>query len=181
MFKTELINANTLEKRSVSFLEDDTVETVRKQISRVADIHHDRLFVLVAVQCNRNYYLKDPRRWEALFERISLNGRPIEKEIFDEYLNTYRTPRISVPFEKYDRNEWMLFPEELRDIFEPPGNFTEYRIFGVEENKSYCLPLNFNMFLSSKIQSTQLPIPENPQLFASIHCKGNIKIGRAHV
>lgn len=175
MFKTELINANTLEKRSVSFLEDDTVETVRKQIARVADIHHDRLFVLVAVQCNRNYYLKDPRRWEALFERISLNGRPIEKEIFDEYLNTYRTPKISVPFEKYDRNEWMLFPEELRDIFEPPGNFTEYRIFGVEENKSYCLPLKFNMFLSSKILSTQLPIPENPQLFSSIHCKQNIK------
>jgi len=175
MFKTELININTSEKRSVSFLEDDTIETVRKQIAKSSDIHHDRLFILVGVHCNRNFYLKDPRRWEALFERISLNGRPIEKELFDEYLNTYRSPILSVPYTKYDKSEWMAYPEELRDIFEPTGDFIEYRILGVELNKSYILPLKFNMFLSARIPSTQLPIPENTELFMTLHCKDNVR------
>ena len=175
MFKRDLISANTSEKRPVSFLEDDSIETVRKQISKSVDVHHDRLFVLVAISCDRHYYLKDPRRWEALFERISLNGKPIEKELFDEYLNTYRVPKIDVPYQKYDKNEWMLFPEELRDIFEPSGDFIEYRILGVDENKSYCLPLKFNMFLSSKIQSSQLPIPQNTELLKSLHSVNKIK------
>jgi hypothetical protein len=174
MFKTELINVNTSEKRSVSFLEDDTIETVRKQIAKTADIHHDRLFVLVGIQCNRNYYTSDPRRWEALFERISLNGRPIEKELFDEYLATYRTPTISVPYTKFDKSEWMTYPDELRDIFEPPGNFVEYRILGVELNKSYCLPLKFNMFLSARIPSINLPIPENTEMFLTLHDRQHV-------
>lgn len=169
MFKTELINASNSEHRPVSFFEDDTIETVRQQIAKSADIHHDRLFILVAIKCSRNYYSRDSRHWEALFNRLSLNGMPIERETFQAYISTYRTPNLSIQFSKLDKDEWMSYPESLRDIFEPHGEFTEYRIFGVEPLKSYCLPLEFNAFLASRIPPAQSPIPDNSKLFLSLY------------
>jgi hypothetical protein len=152
----------------VSFFDDDTIQTVRQKIGSVTDIHPDRLFILVAVKYSRNYYTSDPRHWEALFERLSLNGMPIEKEMFDSYTSSYRIPALNIPYEKIEKEEWMAKPDWLEPIFDPKGDFTEYRILGVEERKSFCLPLKFSK-ITTRIPAVSYPIPDNARLFSSFY------------
>lgn len=166
MLKSEIKTEN--QRLPVSFFDDDTILTVRERIANVVDSHPDRLFILISMNCSRNYYKSDPRHWEALFERLSLNGMPIEKEIFESYTLSYRTPSLSIPYYAYTKEEWMDYPEELENIFDPTSDFIEYRIFGVEERKSFCLPLKFSS-ISSKIPSVSYPIPDNSKIFSSFY------------
>lgn len=168
MFRTELIFGD--QKRPVQFFEDDTISTVRQQIAKSIDIHHDRLFALVGVNLTRNHYKNDKRNWETLFYRISLNGLPIQKETFDAYCKEYRYPPLDITFEGMDREEWMTYPAELMSIWEPRDEFVEYRILGVEPIKSYCLPLSISG-IASQIPAAQYPIPENSRLFLSFYSK----------
>jgi hypothetical protein len=156
------------QKVPVSFFEDDTIQVVRKKIGGVIDTHPDRLFILIGMKCSRNYYKNDPRHWEALFERLSLNGQPIEREIFDSFQKEYRIPALDIKYETIDKDEWMSYPDELSSLFEPVGDFIEYRILGVEERKSFCLPLKHSK-LAIKIPSVSFPIPEKSKLFSSFY------------
>ena len=58
---------------SVTFFEDDSLETVRQHIAILKNSHPDRLFIEVHVQIPEEYY-EDPRNWDALFLRMSTDG-----------------------------------------------------------------------------------------------------------
>ena len=174
MLQRRVVNFDTKERFNVSFFEDDMIETVRQQIGIALDTHPNRLFVLVGVKLPKDYYMKDPRRWEALFDRISYNGQPIQKDQFLEYQRQYRSPSTSIPFESYDRADWLAVPENLSKLFMPAEDFVEYRILGVEEARSYILPLIVKDQTSAKISSTTLPIAELKSLLYSFHSSDDI-------
>ena len=152
-------------KYPVSFFRDDTIETVQQQISRSIDIHPDKLFILVGLKLSQNYYTRDPRNWERLFERLSLDGTSIKKETFEAYCSDLRYPPIKEPFQKMDREEWMQSSGIIKD---PIKDFMEYRILGVEPTKSYCLPLDISD-VASQIPAAQYPIPQLQSLFVSFY------------
>lgn len=174
MLQRRVVNFDTKERFNVSFFEDDMIETVRQQIGITLDTHPNRLFVLVGVKLPKDYYMKDPRRWEALFDRISYNGQPIQKDQFLEYQRQYRSPSTSIPFESYDRADWLAVPENLSKLFMPAEDFVEYRILGVEEARSYILPLIVKDQTSAKISSATLPIAELKSLLYSFHSSDDI-------
>jgi hypothetical protein len=169
MLQRRVVKFDTKERFNVSFFEDDMIETVRQQIGIALDTHPNRLLVLVGVKLPANYYTTDPRRWEALFDRMSYNGQPIKKEQFQEYLKEYRSPSLSIPFHSYDRNDWLAVPESLSKLFMPSEDFVEYRILGVEESRSYILPMIVKDQFSSKIPSTLLPIAELKNLLYTFY------------
>lgn len=170
MLKGEIIDLSSKNKYNISFFDDDSIESVRFKIGMMVNVHPDRLFILVGLKLPENYYIEDPRRWEKLFERMSYNGEKINQEIFSEYQTQYRTPETAVPFYSYDRVEWMSRPEALNPILRS-AEFLEYRIFGVEEKKSFILPLTNNSPLTSRISAANIPIPENTKLFNSLYKK----------
>lgn len=170
MLKGEVIDLSSKNKYNVSFFDDDSIDTVRQKIGAATDIHPDRLYILVGIKLPADYYTRDPRHWEALFERLAYNNDPLEQEIFTEYQLQYRSPSTAIPFTAYDKAEWMSMPESLRPIFEPNSEFIEYRILGVEETKSYILSIsNLSGTLVSRIAAVNLPIPDNTKLFTSFY------------
>ena len=169
MLQRRVVKSESKERFNVSFFEDDMIETVRQQIGIALDTHPNRLFILVGMKLPKDYYTKDPRRWEALFDRISYNGHTIQKDQFQEYQKQYRSPALSIPFETIDRVDWLSVPESLSKMFMPDSEFVEYRILGVQEAKSYILPLIVKDQSSSKISSTTLPIGELKGLLYSFH------------
>ena len=67
MFKSVVdFNGQT---RNISFFKDDTINVVRQQISKVVDIHQDRLYVLIEIRLDKDYYSGDSRNWETLFNQ----------------------------------------------------------------------------------------------------------------
>jgi hypothetical protein len=164
MLKREVLFSKN--KHTVSFFEDDSIETVRLQIGKSLNIHPDRLLIFVAIKLENDYYEKDPRRWESLFERLSYNGKPLEKIPFEEYQTGYRFPNTAVPFQAYDKAEWMDKPEALKPFF---SEAIEYRILGVPEMNSFVLPFEINNALTSRIEAVRLPIPQLSTLLSSMH------------
>jgi hypothetical protein len=167
MLKREIIDYVSKNRSNVSFFEDDNIETLRNQIAKSMDTHPDRLLIFVVLKLPGDYYAKDPRRWEYLFERISYNGEPITKESFDTYQQQYRSPAISATYSEIDRSEWVSVPESLQELHVSP-EFLEHRILGVEESKSFILPLE-SVGITSKIPAARLPIPENNKLISSLY------------
>lgn len=162
----EVYEYNSKNKYTCSFFEDDSIETVRQQIAKSIDTHPDRLFILIGVKFPKDYYSQNPRNWENLFERLSYNGQPLQKEPFQSYQLEYRIPNTSIPFEPFDRDEWMMVPESLKQIHSPESDFIEYRILGVEDLKSFIVPLNIDSVVS-KIPASRFPIPQNTMLLSS--------------
>lgn len=170
MLKGEVIDLTSKNKYTVSFFDDDSIDTIRQKIGAAIDVHPDRLFILVGLSLPSEYYTDDPRHWEGLFDRLSYNGEPIKQDVFSEYQLTYRVPTTSIAAQPYDRATWMSKPESLQPILTPGVDFLEYRIFGVEEIKSFVLPLaNITSTLPSRISSAKLPIPDNTTLFNSLY------------
>jgi hypothetical protein len=170
MLKGEVIDLISKNKYTISFFDDDSIDTIRQKIGAAIDIHPDRLFILVGLSLPSEYYMDDPRHWEGLFDRLSYNGDPITRDIFSEYQLSYRVPTTSIAAQPYDRATWMSKPDSLQPILTPGVDFLEYRIFGVEEVKSFVLPLaNITSNLPSRISSAKLPIPDNTTLFNSLY------------
>ena len=169
MLHKEVIDYTSKNKHSVSFFEDDSVEVIRQRIGVSLNTHPDRLFILVGLRLPSNYYTSDPRRWEALFERLSYNGQPIEKNSLETYQQIYRLPNTSIPFKSYDRVEWMSYPEPLKSIYSPESDFIEYRVFGVSEDKSFILPFDTSSTLITRIPSARLPVPEVTKLLTTFY------------
>uniref|UniRef100_A0A6C0F0C2 Uncharacterized protein n=1 Tax=viral metagenome TaxID=1070528 RepID=A0A6C0F0C2_9ZZZZ len=173
MLRRELEQINSKEKHTVSFFEDDSIQVLREQIAKSADSHPDRMFILVAVKLPADYY-KNPLHWEGLFVRLSYNGKPIEKKPFSDYQLNYRFPNTAISHKSYDRAEWMEYPSELEQIHSPTSEFIEYRILGVEEKKSFILPLDSDDSLVNRISSANIPVPQNNVLVWSLY-PGNIE------
>jgi hypothetical protein len=174
MERRELVNVLSKEKQSVSFFEDDNIETVREQLAKSANSHHDRMFILVSIKFAEDYYTADPRNWNNLFNRLSYNGRTIEKSTFDEYQTNYRFPNTRVIHKSYDIEEWMSYPPELKPIFAPTNVFAEYRILGVAEKKSFILPFDGSSKYLSRIPAVDTPIPQNTILLSTLYSVKNI-------
>lgn len=170
MLKAQVLDASSNERYSVSYFEDDTIETMRFRIANAMNSHPDRLFILVGMKLNHDYYVKDRRRWDMLFNRLSYSrDKPIDQISFQEYLNVYRTPTVGIRYEPYEHSTWLRNPQELEELYSPTREFTEYRIFGVEEEKSYILPLNFNNPAVSRIPAAQIPLPLQKSLLSTLH------------
>jgi hypothetical protein len=170
MLKSEVIDFSTNQKYTISYFEDDTVNVVRQRIASALNTHQDRLFILVSLKLPHNYYQKDPRRWESLFDRLSYNNQPITNAAFQEYATTYRTPAVSlITFSEFDRTEWMSKPEDLEELYDSTNSFTEYRIFGVEESKSFILPFKFDASIASKIPAARTPLPMITTLISTLY------------
>ena len=167
MLRKELIHVLSKERHTVSFFQDDSIEVVREQVAKSANSHPDRMFVLVSIKLPKDYYTADPRNWENLFDRLSYNGRHIEKSVFDEYQLSYRFPNTRVTFKSIDRSEWMAYPEELKVLFST--ECSEYRIFGVSDIKSFILPLTTESSILSRIPAQNLPRPDNSILLSSYY------------
>ena len=155
--------------RNISFFKDDTINVVRQQVAKIVDIHQDRLFINVALKLDKDYY-SDKRNWEILYNRIAMNGI-LEKDAFHAYCES-RSMVLS--FKKFDKEEWMTYPSYLQPIYDPGTSFEEIRIFGVEPEKAYALPLKFDTNIATKIPTAQYPIPEEGRLFVSLYPNLNI-------
>jgi hypothetical protein len=169
MLKSEVLDFRTKTIYNVSYFEDDTIDTVRQTIAAAMNTHPDRLFILVSLNLKNDYYQKDPTRWENLFDRLSYAGTKVLKESFQEYQLEYRSPQTDIAFGGYDRTEWMLKPDSLAEFHSPTRDFFELRIFGVEDVKSYVLPLEFNSSLVSKIPTAKLPQPLVTTLVSTLY------------
>ena len=166
MLRHEVTDYQSKTKYKTTFFADDSIDIVRQQIAKSIDTHPDRLFILVGVKLPKDYYSSNPRNWETLFERLSYNGEPLQKEPFQSYQLEYRFPNTSVPFESFDRDEWMAIPDSLKQIHSPESDFIEYRILGVEELKSFIVPLTFDSVVS-RIPAARFPIPQTTMLLSS--------------
>ena len=169
MLKSEVTDFATKQRYPISYFDDDTINVVRQRIAIALNTHPDRLFLLVSLKLDHDYYQKDPRRWEALFNRLSYNQQPITDVAFQEYVTNYRRPTLSLKASQYDKTDWLEKPEELEEIHSPTQPFSEYRIFGVEEQKSFILPFQFNSVLASRIPPANYPLPLVSSLFSTLY------------
>ena len=165
MLRAEVTEVNG-QRSNVEFFDDDTVDTVRRQIGRTLNIHPDRLFILVKLDRPANYYEKNPQRWESLFNRLSLTEKYIQRSSFSEYQTFYRSPATSIPWEEIDRMTWMEVPESVKELHS--GSFSEYMIFGVPEKISFVLPRNYDPIVSS-IPAASFPIPDGSKLISTLY------------
>lgn len=176
MLKSEVIDFSTKQKYTLSYFEDDTVGLIRQRIAIAMDTHPDRLFILVSLKLPHDYYQKNKIRWEALFERLSYNNQPITNDAIQDYLTVYRNPQVSLlTFSEFDKTDWLSKPEDLQEIYEPTQQFSEYRIFGVEEQNSFILPLQFNKNTALKIPAARIPLPMLSTLFSTLYQHGTVE------
>jgi len=160
MLRVEVTSNN--QRSNVEFFDDDTIDTVRQQIGKTLQIHPDRLMILVKVDRPKDYY-RNPVHWEALFNRLSMTGKYIERTAFYEYQTFTRTPATSIVYEEIDRSEWMEIPDSVKDLRD---SFSEYMIFGVPEETSFILPRKYEAF---PIPASQYPVPDLSALVSTMY------------
>ena len=175
MLRVEITEAKTKQQAFVEFFDDDTIDIVRQQIGRVLDIHPDRLLILARIERSKDYYKKNPQRWEALFNRLSFTEPIIQRLPFTAYQTFYHNPATSIIYDDIDRSNWMEVPSSLQDIYEPNETFTEYMLFGVKDELSFVLPLEYNSELMKSINPSSYPIPEMSALVSTMYDIENIK------
>ena len=163
MLRAEVTDSSTNQRSNITFFDDDTIDTVRQQIGKTLSIHPDRLMIMVKVERPGNYY-SNPVHWEALFNRLSLAEKYIQRESFSEYQTFTRSPATSIVWDEIDRSEWMEVPEYIKPLHE--GSFSEYMIFGVPEEKSFVLP---RKYAPVRIPAAQYPIPDLSSLVSTMY------------
>lgn len=169
MFRTEVQDVVTKQRSFVSFFHDDTIESVRQQISIASDTHPDRLFILIGLRHSPRYYQDDPRRWEALYRRLSYGSQSIQRVAFSTYQTEYRSPATAIPYADYSLEEWMSIPDAMKSIYAPDSEFTEYYVFGTRDVNSYILPFNYDSALTNKIPAAAYPIPQRTSLVSTLY------------
>ncbi len=170
MFRVKATNRTTRDSAYISFFPDDTIDTIRQYIGDVANVHPDRLFITVTLQRPSTYFKDDPRRWEALFQRLSYLSGSILRAPFQVYQSQTRMPSTAVPFEEYGADEWKYHPEDLMPIYAPAEDFKDQLIFGTSsEALSYILPYEYDTALTSKIPAAMYPIPDKTALVTTLY------------
>ena len=149
---------------SVTFFEDDSLETVRQHIAVAVNSHPDRLFIEVHVQLPEQHY-EDPRNWDALFMRMSVDGLRIDQELFKYYLEHIHAG-TGVKEARYSREDWNGRPAALEALYKPGAGFSEWRVFGVAGERSIILPRPPKEFAFA---STRIPVGNMQLLFESVY------------
>ena len=136
MLSATVLNRGTGATLSIQFWDDSSIDTIQLQIGYTVGVHPDRLRIYVQGEFDGSYYAKDARKWEALFLRMSPDGKPIHRSSLAVY-NSHRSDS-TIPFElsEYDKTAWM----NLDPTYET--SFRELRILGVPEDRSWIFPLN---------------------------------------
>ena len=156
-----LVGSSTI----LSFFPDDTIETVRQHVALAKNTHPDRLFIQVQVELPKDYYSSNPKRWMDLFFRMSYGKNYIKKEILDAYVSHVRVG-TGVSARDVSQEDWKSVEEFLIPLFDPPSDFKEWRILGVDEDKSVILPIPVQ---EVNIPEAFRPVPTRQTLFDSIH------------
>lgn len=150
---------------SVTFFEDDTLETVRQHIAVAVNSHPDRLFIEVNVHLPEDHY-EDPRHWDALFLRMSVDGVRIDTSLFKAYLEQHR-PGTRVKEGPWSREDWNSYPDALSELSSPGAGFSEWRVYGVTGDRSIVLPLPAKEL--NGLPSTRIPIGNLQLLFETLY------------
>ena len=148
---------------TVSFFEDDTIDTVRKLIALAVNSHPDRLFIEVHEEFPKNWY-SNPKHWSALFYRLSYDGKTIPISMMKTYLAQTRILPSVTPHE-LTKDEWESRMEDLSPIFAPEDEFLEWRVIGAEI--STVMPLPPKDLIDLK--PTYIPLPRLSILFETAH------------
>jgi hypothetical protein len=152
--------------RSVSFFEDDTIETVRQLIALAAGSHPDRLFIEVKGVFPKETYATSPKAWTDLFLRMSHDGKRISRDVLKTYLEQKRLGTGATAVE-VTKEDWESHAESLQSIFNPSSDFDEWRILGVPEVQSVVLPLPPQDLRT--LPATRIPIAQGQSLFETLH------------
>ena len=152
--------------QSVTFFEDDTIETVRQHVALAVGSHPDRLFIEVKASLPQDYYATNPLHWTNLFLRLSGDGKRILAESLRTYINQVR-PGVGIIEKDVTREEWEDHSEYLQPLFSPDTDFEEWRVLGVEEVKSFALPLPPKDIIG--LQAGSRPAPQLQSLFETQH------------
>jgi len=129
-----VLNLQTGNTASFKLFLDDSIETVQNRIGLLIGVHPDRLRIYVEGQFDGNYYMKDSRKWENLFLRMSPEGKPVRKAL--DFYNTARDPPFVFDEPSYDKSAWMTIDSSA------DAPFQERRILGVPEERSWIYPQN---------------------------------------
>ena len=152
--------------RSVSFFEDDTIETVRQLIALAVGSHPDRLFLEVKGSFPKETYASSPKAWTDLFLRMSYDGRRIPREVLQTYATQVRVG-VTLTATEVSKEDWESHGEALQPLFAPSADFEEWRILGVPESKSFVLPVPPQDL--RQLPATRIPIPQGQSLFETLH------------
>jgi hypothetical protein len=151
---------------SVTFFEDDTIETVRQSVALAVNSHPDRLFIEVKATLPKDYYATNPKNWTDLFLRLSFDGMRIPSANLKTYVTQTR-PNAGVVAQDLTRDQWEEHADVLKPIFDPVTDFEEWRVLGVEDVKSFCLPLPPADLPELRVASR--PVPQTQSLFETFH------------
>jgi hypothetical protein len=157
--------AGTLQ--SVTFFEDDTIETVRQTVALAVNSHPDRLFMDVKATLPPDYYSSNPVHWTDLFLRLSLDGESISAAMMGVYVTQIR-PGTGVAAQDITRSQWEERGEVLKPLYDPDAPILEWRILGVESVKSFCLPLPPSADIPT-LRASARPNPQTQSLFETHH------------
>jgi hypothetical protein len=151
--------------QSITFLEDDTIEVVRQWTALAVGSHPDRLFLMVKGKFPGDYYSSNPKRWTDLFHRLSYDGKVIPIKVLENYVHNIRA--VNTTAQEVTLEEWESREEEfLKPIYHSDDDFEEYRILGVDEAKSFAMPIPPT---DIPLQSARIPIPSVQSLFETFH------------
>ena len=150
----------------VRFFEDDSIETVRQIVALHVASHPDRLFIEAKTNLPKDYYSTNPIHWTNLFLRLSLDGKRITQDRLKVYLTEIRVG-TGVTEREVTREEWEDREEFLQPLFDPPTDFDEWRILGVDEVHSFVMPLPPRDIPG--LQAASRPIPQTQSLFETLH------------
>jgi hypothetical protein len=152
--------------QSVTFFEDDTIETVRQYVALAVSSHPDRLFIEVKASLPKDYYATNPLHWTNLFLRLSGDGKRILADSLRTYIHQVR-PGAGILEKDITREQWEDHDEYLQPLFSPDTDFEEWRVLGVEEVKSFALPLPPKDIVG--LQAASRPVPQIQSLFETHH------------
>lgn len=152
--------------KSVSFFEDDTIETVRQLIALAMGSHPDRLFLEVKGVFPKETYATSPKAWTDLFLRMSYDGKRVSKDVLKTYGEQTRVG-TAVPPTDVSQEDWESHAESLQPLFNPSKDFEEWRILGVPEVQSFVLPLPPRDL--RELPASRIPIAQGQSLFETLH------------
>lgn len=153
---------------SVSFFDDDTIDTVRQQVALATRSHPDRLFIEARTVLPKDYYSTNPKHWMELFFRLSYDGKTIKSDTMTTYTTQTRL-NTNVRGRDITKEEWETqpLPEDLHSLMNPDSNFDEWCIFGVTEGRSFVMPLPPRDLV--ELKPANIPLPKVQSLFESVH------------
>jgi len=145
---------------TVKLFLDDTIDVIRTRIGIACGMHPDKLRLYVQAELPANYYSKDSRKWESLFLRMSPEGKPLgasSLKLFSEHTE----PSWTLERTEYDKSDWMSI-DASKDAF------TELRILGASEERSWILPLDNTVEPPYSPPAAQVSI-DLQSIFSSVH------------